>query len=645
MSQSLTTVVDIDINRAQLDKKFALYEVTYTRSEKQRGYAYKLSQIEKHANPLGLISHSRAYWILLKAEAPQPKSTPDIAYKKQSFVDRDDLLIARLLTRALGRLAMEGVFSGLGETFVFLDTDTYKKQTIYKCLNIDLRESARSKSLFINMDGVVFCPKDIAFMKPSLIEQASTFSFNKKAALLNRDKQGTLIKHSPGKGHFTSSAIDISKQQPLSLQKSRTGALHRYLTLMNSTFESGFSIKLRKISADWRLHYGNKEIKQVYDKIYDVINNAGGIQVLNISQSSQGFECLKEATWPVKVHFVESEAIASNIPLLLILDSKEEYDKAGVVDPKSKYYGSNKVTQSIYNKTIVNKNRRTVSTLVDTSIKEMAIKLECLKGKFLIQEFNDEYWFVRVEQQKQKDEPKFHILKCSNGNISYECHNEFYFEDIGIELPEKKQFFESIHYVIDMSANPSVVCSIVHEGIAAVPDGEPLFKVLNQLQRNSHEGMTRKYIQDFACDSPLNQKLKTLLDTYPNKTEFFKDELKQFGVGYKTNDEKQLFDEYFEATGVMLNYSLKGQHNEYLESQTGHFYDANSSSYFVGMPKGGFKFSRGQFNHLRYLDGPDYLKKRCVELTASYFVRNKHATVLPFPFKVLNEFVQLKKAT
>jgi hypothetical protein len=76
-----------------------------------------------------------------------------------------------------------------------------------------------------------------------------------------------------------------------------------------------------------------------------------------------------------------------------------------------------------------------------------------------------------------------------------------------------------------------------------------------------------------------------------------------------------------------------------LESQTGHFYDSKHSAYFAGVPKGGFKFSRGQFNHIRFLEGPDYLKKHCVELTATYYVRNKVATVYPFPFKNLSEII------
>lgn len=88
----------------------------------------------------------------------------------------------------------------------------------------------------------------------------------------------------------------------------------------------------------------------------------------------------------------------------------------------------------------------------------------------------------------------------------------------------------------------------------------------------------------------------------------------------------------------MLNYSLKGEHNEYLEALTGHFYDAVHSIYFVGSEKGGFKFSRGHFNYLRYLEGPEELKQVCLELTKSYFIRNKLATFDLFHSSICRRF-------
>lgn len=648
MSKSFTTLVEVDINRAELAQFFDIYQVSFSTEEKQLSWGKRLAKIDKHSLPLGLIYHSGKYWIILHKETDAPKKLPDIGFVQSTFFDCDDLLITRLLTRALGKLSGENVFSGLGETYFYLEADTFKKEILHKCVSIDIKESLRFKSMFVELKGTVFCPTDLVFKSQAFIEQSPKFSFDMTTGMLNRDKNGPFIIHSPGKGKYTSNAVDISGQKPISLRKSRTGALHHYIELMNKVFRGAFEIGLKQVSADWRQHYGNAEIKAVYNKIYDVINDAGGIQIVNASLSSEAFSKLQSEEWPVKVSFVESIDDNQEAPTLIVLDSKEEYEEAGLEDKKRAFYDSKRVVQSVYNKTIVSKDSKALKVLIDTWVKELAIKLECLKRRFLIQEFKDNYWFVSVEQRYKSDPVIYLILKCNDGEFTYESGDEYYFDDLGIELPEKQRYFESINYIIDMSSSEPQVCSIVHEGIAAVPDGKVLFDILNKLDKGSSEGVTRYYIEGFLSanivnDESLLSRLKLLLEKFPNKSEFYKDELKNEGLQYRSNAEKAFFDGYFEETGNLINYSLKGQHNEYLESQTGHFYDAEHSAYFVGMPKGGFKFSRGQFNHIRFLDGPEYLKQRCVELTATYYVRNKLATVLPFPFKILSECMLVNK--
>ncbi|RYV01880.1 hypothetical protein SOPP22_12020 [Shewanella sp. OPT22] len=649
MNKCLTTLTDVLINHSELDHKYKLYQVNFSTNVKQLSYGKRLAKIDKHTSPLGLISHGGKYWVLLNNKSQAPKKLPDIGFVKSSFLDCDNLLITRLLTRALGKLAGEQVFSGLGETYFYLESDTFKKETVHKCVGIDLKESVRFNSIFVDLKGTVFCPTDIVFKSPAFIEQAPKYSFDMTTGVLNRDKNGTLIIHSPGKGKFTSNAVDISGQKPISLRKSRTGALHHYIDLMNKVFDGAIKISLKQVNADWRQHYGNAEIKSIYNKIYDVVNQAGGIKIVNASLSTEGFEKLKGESWPVDITFITPEEVDDITPLLVVLDSKDEYESSGMEDIKQSFYNRNSATQSVYSKTITSKDTKAIKVLIDTWVKEIAIKLECKKKQFLIQDFKENYWFVSVEQRYQSDSPIYHILKCQNGKFTYESRDEYYFDDLGIELTEKERFFETINYIVDMSKSKPQICSIIHERIAAVPDGNILFNVLNHLERSSTEGMSRDYINSFLrsyteLEDPLKSCLNLLLEKFPQKKEFYKDDLKNEGVKYRSNAEKSLFDQYFEETGILLNYSLKGQHNEYLESQTGHFYDSEHSAYFVGMPKGGFKFSRGQFNNIRFLDGPDYLKERCVELTATYYVRNKAATVLPFPFKTLAECIELNKS-
>lgn len=416
---------------------------------------------------------------------------------------------------------------------------------------------------------------------------------------------------------------------------------------MNLHFSGCLSLQLKPIEATWREHYKKRDVEKVYQRIYQVVDDAGGLQIVNASLKEEGFEKLKHQQWPVAVEFVEHADIEESKPLLVVLDSAEDYKKAGIADPKSGFYSSERVTQSVYHSTITSVRPKAkgneLAPIIDAIVKEMAIKQECLQRQFLIQELDGHYWFVEREDPKYGDgESVYHILKFNNGTFQYEQQDEYYFDDLGIELPEKQRFFEALSYVIDMAQQPPQICTIVHEGIAAIPDADKLFEVLDHLKSGDQQGISREFIQQFLADSAyehdsIHEKLVYMLETHPLQEVFYKEALKAAKIGYRSTAEQALIDGYFEATGIMLNYSLKGEHNEYLEALTGHFFDAEHSAYFVGNEKGGFKFSRGQFNHLRYLEGPEELKQVCLELTKSYFVRNKLATVKPFPFKYLSE--------
>ncbi|MBY8075222.1 hypothetical protein KW488_21955 [Vibrio fluvialis] len=647
MSRSLTTLIDLTFDFEALNQKYVIYKVSLDKSMGKVDYAKQLSIVERASMPKALIKHSGNYWVLRgKQDKTKPEST-EVAFERVRFEDCDQLLLGRLFVRALGKVASSQFFSGLGETFLFVESDKFFEHNVYKCLKFDLKESVRFNSLFISIDGTTFSPIETAYKPVSYIEKQTKFEFDMESGLLRRNPKGNLIVHSPGKKKFTTNAIDITGQEPISLQKTKTGAIYQFVNLMNTHFSGGLSLQLKPIKASWREHYKKRDVEKVYQRIYQVIDDAGGLQIANASLKGGGFEKLKHQQWPIQVEFIEVADIDARKPLLVVLDSAEDYEKAGLSDPKAVFYTSDRVTQGIYNSTITSIRPKArgneLSPIIDAVVKEMAIKQECLLGQFLVQPLTGNYWFVEREGPKYRDqEPVFHILKCDNGAFKYEQQDEFYFDELNIELPEKQRYFETLNYVIDMSQLPPQICTIVHEEIAAIPDAEKLFKVLEHLKESNQRGVSREFIDTYLSDAaylndPIHDKLKSMLETHTLQEEFYKEDLKAAKIGYRSAAEQALIDGYFEETGVMLNYSLKGGHNEYLEALTGHFYDAEHSAYFVGSEKGGFKFSRGQFNHIRYLEGSDELKQLCLDLTKSYFVRNKLATVKPFPFKYLSE--------
>jgi|GEM_PF-1727984 hypothetical protein len=653
MSRSLTTLIDLTFNFEALCQKYIIYKATLDKSKGKVDYAKQLSLVEQSSTPKALIRHSGYYWVLCDKQKNTKPESEEIGFERVTFEDCDQLLLGRLFVRALGKVAPNQFFSGLGETFLFVEPDRFFEHTVYKCLKFDLKESVRFKSLFISMDSTTFSPTETVYKPKGYIEKQARFEFDLENGLLRRNPNGNLIVYSPGNRKFTINAIDISGQEPISLQKTKTGAIYQFVELMNTHFSGYLSLQLKPIEASWREHYNKRDIEAVYQRIYQVIDDAGGLQVVNASLKEDGYEKLKLQNWPVQVEFIDQTEIDNSKPLLVVLDSAEDYEKAELLDPKAVFYSLDRVSQSIYNSTITSVRPKlkgnALNPIIDAVVKEIAIKQECLQGRFSIQHLQGNYWFVEREDPKYRyQEPIFHILKCDNGAFQYEQQNEFYFDELNIELPEKQRYFETLNYVIDMAQQPPKICIIVHEEIAAIPDAENLFEVLDHLKASNQRGITREFIDVYLSDSnylsdPIHDKLKSMLEIHPIQREFYKEDLKAANIGYRSIAEQALIDGYFEDTGVMLNYSLKGEHNEYLEALTGHFFDAEQSAYFVGSEKGGFKFSRGQFNHIRYLEGPDELKKLCLDLTKSYFVRNKLATVRPFPFKYLSECRESQK--
>lgn len=137
-------------------------------------------------------------------------------------------------------------------------------------------------------------------------------------------------------------------------------------------------MQLKPINASWREHYKKRDVEKAYQRIYQVINDASGLQVVNASLKEDGFDKLKRQQWPVLVEFIESADINLKKPLLVVVDSAEDYKNVGITDPKQGFYSSGRVTQSIYSSTLTTVRSKAkgneLSPIIDTLVKEIAIK-------------------------------------------------------------------------------------------------------------------------------------------------------------------------------------------------------------------------------------------------------------------------------
>ncbi|WP_394172308.1 hypothetical protein [Thalassotalea litorea] len=641
MAHSFTTMVEMTINHSALEQQFDLYEARTASLNANVNYPKLMAEVDALAQPIVLIRHSKKYYVLLDKGADQPKNSDNISFVSKAFVDCDDILIGRLLTRATGKSDNHGFFYGLGEAYYFIDVDTFYEHQVYKAVAFEMSFSKRLNSLFINLHGKTFSPLDIVWNENKK-RYSPKFRFDERAAKLVRDPKGALIEFSPGKGKYTTQAINISEHKESSLRRSRTGAIYAFVEQFNRTFDGAIVLTLKEIVADEYKSFSKADINREYQRIYELINLRGGLQIIDVSLKSAARDKLTAFDWPVDVSYVSADNASSEKPTLIVLDPKSDYEQKEMADPKPALYQRFNAAQSIYNGNLSQLRGGGLKSALSNCIKELAIKIECLEEQFLLNAVPGKLWFVAVER-KRGQEDLYHILKCENGRMRYEAQDVYYFDERNIVLPEKAQFFETLHYVIDVSAKEPSVCTIVHEQIAVIPDATVLSEQLHALEQGQKQGMSRAYIERYLLandpkETDTTGKLADLLSRYPLKTFFFSEDFREVKLSYRSKDEKSLFDGYYEETGVLLKASLTGKQNDYLTAFTGHFYDADQSVYFSGMESGNFQFSKGQFNHIRYLEGTPDLKATCLALMQTYFVKHQGSTVLPFPFKYLRAF-------
>ncbi len=192
MSRSLTTLIDLTFDFETLSQKYSIYKASLDKRIGKIDYAKQLSAVERASTPKALIKHSGYYWILRDKKDKSKPESADIAFEQVRFENCDQLLLGRLFVRALGKVAPNQFFSGLGDTFLFVEPDKFFEHTVYKCLKFELKESVRFNSLFISMDGTTFSPIETVFKPDGYIEKQPKYEFDLESGYCAATPRATL---------------------------------------------------------------------------------------------------------------------------------------------------------------------------------------------------------------------------------------------------------------------------------------------------------------------------------------------------------------------------------------------------------------------------------------------------------------------
>ncbi len=120
MSRSLTTLINLTFNFEALNQKYIIYKASLDSNMGRVDYAKQLSIVERASTPIALIKHYGNYWVLRDIQDKIKPESADVVFERVKFEDCDQLLLGRLLVRALGKVAPSQFFQGLAKRFFLL---------------------------------------------------------------------------------------------------------------------------------------------------------------------------------------------------------------------------------------------------------------------------------------------------------------------------------------------------------------------------------------------------------------------------------------------------------------------------------------------------------------------------------------------
>lgn len=685
MKKLKTTLCELDFNYDALDRRFLFYRVNISNSA-DSDYQTLFDGLNEYDAFLSITEYRRkkTYFVMTRLEGMK-SNNDDIAFELINPRTMYPYVIGCLLSKALGLLNSENFYAGTGDTFFLADITEHKGHKVFKCFKFvfGLSSFYNKPHLLMNqftLSHLECHKKDHGDGYWDNADRYARHSVDESEGILRRDPFGKLIKKGVNSKKTTVPALDFSntasKTSSESLEDSRISILNAYIESFEQQFSDVVKLNFVYFTPAKVATITKKKIENNYQNIYGILNNAGGVQVVNVSSNKTVTSLLKSMDLPVKFTFVDPQNRVASKPTLLIVDTKQTYEKNGGSDVKWHFYGPGEIVQSIYGNNfeirthsdarVSDKSKDdfhraqldTIKTTLLNNLKEICIKLECQSNRFLISDVKGDLWFIYPYERKRiknkgYEERRYGVLKVKDSTFEYEEHHIDYFDDKGIELPEITSYANH-HYVVDMGKDVPQVCTIINEQVRLLPEIEGLKSALDDLKKSEDAFIERSFIQRFIDESMercgFSTRLQELLDSQADKkkftlNDFRKAELKSGKIANRGKAAGEFFERYHQETGQRLKANLKSakaEEGQYLHALKDIVYFKDGEAYFSGIQS--IKSSAQNFMILRSLDGPDYLKELCFDLTHVFYVRHLQSTALPFPFKYIREMKSIRSA-
>ena len=677
----LTNIIEhIHVDIERLGKKFTVTVISCGGLDKdRRDERLKTlpTEIRRSGEIMALVLSGHTYYVLLKKGQSLDLSDDELAIKPIQFKDARYYIRDRLLLGALPKqiLYPEGTKEQLfdagdiyGVVYYPVEIRTIRGQPpkyMLIAVKVDIAKDSnfrddKGEPLRYLISGVqTFVPEEALKKGAGKNKNFPRYRLDPEHYLVIQDNKGDYVKGSLGTRNRID-AINIKGESIDTYRKSRSGVLGLCLEHIREVYGDSMKIDLKRIPAEKHIFYKQEEIERSYKKIWDIMRRYD-LKIINTTEHKDIVKLLEKKLDEDQFNWAKSDNPVDGCSNILIVDSKEEYEKNKEADPYQvikKRYPDTVIQAFIYDNLL--KGNIIQNFPYQAIIKELLLKHEINQKQFLLTEppvpENVHFIYPHLVPSGNDDRKKichFYSLVMDKEKMCFHKCDTKEIEDIVLDIEKDHLVF--IQGDRDKDRRPFIYWPrnrnrdyifFVATDAVALPEITEMMEDMKSLEVDREQSAGRSVLVDFIKEHPKTEVSKTIrsvLKAQPDADEFEYSCMEKTLRKNKTDrKDKRIFMDYVEQeTGVKWTGSLRKKEDGYLDSNLGIFENLSEGVYYVGAV-GPAKQSFPTFCHIyRLVTNMESIPDEIMSLIEGVFhIRHKQTTALPFPFKHLREYAK-----
>lgn len=647
----LTNRVELKFNFERVNSTFDIWWIK-TDLLGKTNYGSVVNTIYREVKPLSLAYIEKGtYAVLLPKGTKVSFDNPHYTLNRASANNLPKVVCARLLINAMPNLSDDQPRYSEGAGLYYLaDIEKIGQTEVLRVLEIKFTQPQSSTDILLKVDGATFTPVQYhTNAKGELYDDCAhlpRFRFDRWSQDLVRARGGEFIRKKHRDRKMKSEMVSLDTKRPGKFWKSKMGVLAQFIQDVDRELGDMLSIEFMPLSSSYRTRFKDIDISKAYSEI-DAILAGYVVNIVNLTTAS--IDHLKIALTSDGIAYEQSCTVKSGVLNLVIHHPAEYYEGSYLEDPYRSLRSDPKtIVQSVYPETLFTDNGLARSQY-EACKKELLIKLEVNENALLLVKPEGHWTFVRsMTVDESDDNMTYHALRLQDGALSYSQLAPDSAEELLTNLPGILS--KNGYAVINETSGEGFIFQ--ETGMVAILEFQSISKIMSELENSFDNGLPREWIIEFLNllkndeievknAELVNDKLTRLLDATVGKERITKEVLfanKETKLSYR-GSLQTFFDWIAYEKGLRFGASLKSQNSGLLEASLGLFYNNEKHLYFVG-DKDNVK-SIPRFCHIRrILTDTNEVPEELLKMMKVFHIRHKQATVYPFLFKHLAEYIE-----